>query len=114
MTVATFAGRRREHPGEGGFGRPCRPRRQAGRPQYGRPAARDALRPVQGRETEQRQSVRRLDSQRAREVVKKELVGTASGSLSIQTATRSRTSSGTRSRRMASCRITITKAGIGA
>ena len=81
-------GRWREHPGEGGFGRPCRPRRQAGRPQYGRPAARDALRPVQGRETRQRQSVRRLDSQRAREVVKKELVGTASGCLSIQTATR--------------------------
>ena len=44
--------------------------------------------------------VRRLDSQRAREVVKKELVGTASGCLSIQTATRSRTSSGTCPRRM--------------
>ena len=57
--------------------------------------------------------VRRLDSQRAREVVKKELVGTASGCLSIQTATRSRTSSGTCSHRMASCRITITRAGIG-
>ena len=57
--------------------------------------------------------VRRLDSQRAREVVKKELVGTASGCLSIQTATRSRTSSGTCPRRMASCRITITRAGIG-
>ena len=57
--------------------------------------------------------VRRLDSQRAREVVTKELVGTASGCLSIQTATRSRTSSGTCPRRMASCRITITRAGIG-
>ena len=57
--------------------------------------------------------VRRLDSQRAREVVKKELVGTASGCLSIQTATRSRTSSGICSHRMASCRITITRAGIG-
>ena len=34
-------------------------------------------------------------------MVKKELVGTASGCLSIQTATRSRTSSGTRSRRIA-------------
>ena len=45
--------------------------------------------------------VRRLDSQRAREVVKKELVGTASGCLSIQTATRSRTSSGTCPRRIA-------------
>ena len=57
--------------------------------------------------------VRRLDSQRAREVVKKELVGTASGCLSIPTATRSRTSSDTCSRHMASCRITITRAGIG-
>ena len=57
--------------------------------------------------------VRRLDSQRAREVVKKELVGTASGCLSIQTATRSRTSSGTCSHRMASCRITIRRAEIG-
>ena len=45
--------------------------------------------------------VRRLDSQRAREVVTKELVGTASGCLSIPTATRSHTSSGTRSRHLA-------------
>ena len=56
--------------------------------------------------------VRRLDSQRAREVVKKELVGTASGCLSIQTATRSHTSSGTRSRHLAASPSQEPKSGL--
>ena len=59
---------------EGGFyhvrqRRPRRPRRQARRPQHGRQAPRDALRPVRRRRPRRRQPVRRHHPERTREVV---------------------------------------------